>query len=159
MLPLSPLSLSLSSILLSLSSFISSSVFLLLSINLFGSEEPRRMSQRQFLCFPSEISEHLYSSPRRGYLEMNCRNFQHSYFDIQPYVYSAMQGKSLLANILSLSSLLWWPTQFYLRGGGMRDELAKKQGTVIPVYSWHTLSKRTQNTKNCEGSHSVRLFK
>ena len=49
----------------------------------------------------------------------------------------------------------------------------KKWGTIIPVYSWHTLSKRAQNiipvyswhiffskrtqhTKNCEGSHSVR---
>ena len=34
----------------------------------------------------------------------------------------------------------------------------KKRGTVIPVYSWHTLSKSAQNANNCEGSHSVRLL-
>ena len=71
---------------------------------------------------------------------------------------------------LSLSSLLWRPTQLYLKGRG--GGWAKYWGTVIPVYSWHTtfktrtkrkhytslqltytfwLSKRAQHTKNCEG--------
>ena len=41
---------------------------------------------------------------------------------------------------LSLNSLLWRPTQLYLRGG-----VSQKWGTVIPVYSWHTFSKRAHN--------------
>ena len=31
-------------------------------------------------------------------------------------------------------------------------EWAKKWGTVIPVYSWHSLSKRAQNTKTAKAS-------
>ena len=42
---------------------------------------------------------------------------------------------------LSLSGLLWKPNQLHLRGGGW----AKKWGTVIPVYSWHTLSESAQH--------------
>ena len=62
---------------------------------------------------------------------------------------------------LSLSSLLWRPTQLYLRGKGegvsqkwgtvipvySRHTLSKRAQNIIPVYSWHTLSKRAQNTK------------
>ena len=56
-----------------------------------------------------------------------------------------------LLTCLSLSSFLWSPTQLYLRGGGG----AKKWGTVIPVYSWHTLSKRTQNIIPVYSWHTV----
>ena len=67
--------------------------------------------------------------------------------------------------ILSLSSLLWRPTQLYLEGGGAIKRghyysslqltyTFKSARNIIPVYTFKT---RT-NTKNCEGSHSVCLF-
>ena len=43
---------------------------------------------------------------------------------------------------LSLSSLLWRPTR---RPALFEGEGSQKWGTVIPVYSWHKLSKRAQN--------------
>ena len=45
---------------------------------------------------------------------------------------------------LSLNSLLWRPTQLYLRGEEEKGRRGEPK-TVIPVYSWHTLSKRAQN--------------
>ena len=39
-------------------------------------------------------------------------------------------------------SLLWMPTQLYLKGGG------KKSGTIIPVYKWHSHSKSYKTNKN-----------
>ena len=58
--------------------------------------------------------------------------------------------------ILSLSSLLWRPPSFIWgegrgRGRGRRG-WAKKWGTFIPVYSWHTLSKRARNTTTAKAS-------
>ena len=47
---------------------------------------------------------------------------------------------------LSLSSLLWRPTQRYSRGRG-GGRCAKKWGTIIPVYNWHTHSKRSKKHK------------
>ena len=35
---------------------------------------------------------------------------------------------------------------------------SEPKNEALLVYGWHTLSKRAQNTKNCEGSHSVRLL-
>ena len=71
-------------------------------------------------------------------------------------------------------SLLWFSPQFQLGGGGESTMMH----TIIPVYSWHWHSKRTQNTQkcmkcinylsllrfslllpNCEGSHSAFIYK
>ena len=59
------------------------------------------------------------------------------------------------------SSLLWRPTQLYLKGRGERKietllfqstvDIHIQTRTIILVYSRHTLSKQTQNTKNCVG--------
>ena len=57
---------------------------------------------------------------------------------------------------ISLSSLLWRPTQLYLKGRGRR--VNKKWGTVIPVYSWHTLLKRAQNTQKTAKASTLCVY-